>query len=126
MSQPLTFDKAVQQVYFNVDVKNASVDSIINDFAKVAQDYNVSNEMSSLSIILDMNKGGKATKVFYSFKFIKSPLFGTTIDSGYIKVSVGKVGNIKKIISIDWCFLFLTKENADVFFDKLEKIFIPL
>ena len=126
MSQILTFGKAVEQLYFNVDVKKASPESIITDFGKVAQEYRVSKEMSSLSVNLSMKVNGDAKLISHFFKFIKSPLPDTTIDSGYIKVSIGEVDNSKIIIDIDWCFSFLRKEDAEAFFEELKKMFAPL
>lgn len=126
MSQTLTFSKAVQQLYFDVDVKNASTDTIINEFNNVANEYRVTKGMSSLSVNLDMNIGGNAKKVSHVFKFIKSPLPNMVVDAGYIKVGIGEVGNSKKIIDIDWCFQFLNKADAEKFFEELKKLFTPI
>ena len=62
MSQIMTFDNAVQQLYFNVDITNKSIDSIINQFNNVAIEHNVSKSQFSLSINLDMNTSGHAKK----------------------------------------------------------------
>ena len=67
MSQTQTFSKAVQQLYFNVDVKKSSIITIINELKNVANEYNVSNGISSLSINLDMDMSGNAKKVSHIF-----------------------------------------------------------
>ena len=89
MSQTTTFSKAVQQLYFNVDVKNASVDTIISELSKIADGHNVSKGMSSLSVNLDMDMSGDAKKVSHVFKFNKSPLPNISVDTGYIEVTIG-------------------------------------
>ncbi len=126
MSQSTMFSKAVQQLYFNVDVKKASVDAIINELDKVANEHNVSKRMSSLSVNLDMDMNGNAKKVSHVFKFNKSPLPNMSVDNGYIKVTIGEVGSRKEITDIDWCFQFLNKTNAERFFEELNKIFTSI
>ncbi|MCX6322570.1 MAG: hypothetical protein NTZ41_00005, partial [Sphingobacteriales bacterium] len=74
---------------------------------------------------LDMNLSGNAQKVFHVFKFNKSPLLNMPVDTGYIKVTIGEVESIKKIIDIDWCFQFLNKSDAEKFFQMLIMIFTP-
>jgi hypothetical protein len=126
MSQTITFNKAVQQLYFNVDVKNVSVDTIISELSNIANEHKVSKGTTSLSVNLDMNMDGSAKKVSHVFKFNKSPLPSISVDTGYIKITVGEVGGDKKIIDIDWCFQFLSKTDAEKFFAELNKIFIPI
>lgn len=126
MSQTTTFSKAVQQLYFNVDVKNASVDTIISELSKIADGHNVSKGMSSLSVNLDMDMSGDAKKVSHVFKFNKSPLPNISVDTGYIKVTIGEVGSSKKITDIDWCFQFFNKPDAKKFFEELNKIFTSI
>lgn len=126
MSQNLTFGKAVQQLYYDVDVKKTSTDTIINGFRKIAQEHRVSGGMSSLSVNLDMNTNRNARKISHMFKFIKSPLPNMVVDTGYIKVIIGEAANSKKIIDIDWCFQFHAKVDAELFFEELKKLFIPI
>ncbi len=126
MSQTITFSKAVQQLYFNVDVKNVSVDTIISELSNIANEHNVNEGTSSLSVNLELNMEGNAKKVSHVFKFNKSPLPSISVDTGYIKVAVGEVGGDKKITDIDWCFQFLNKIDAEKFFAELNKIFTPV
>jgi hypothetical protein len=126
MTQTLTFGKAVQQLYYNVNIKSTSIDTIIKEFNNVANEYNVSKGMYSLSVNLDMNTSGNAKKVSHVFTFIKSPLPDMSVDTGYIKIGIGEDGNIKKILDIDWCFQFLNKTDAEIFFEELKKLFTPL
>jgi len=126
MSQTLTFSGAVQQLYFNVDVKNADVDTVINKFSTIANEHFVNKRMSSLSINLEMNMDGNAKKTSHVFEFSKSPLLNMVVDSGYIRIDVGEIGHSKKIIDINWCFQFLNKADAEMFFDQLKKLFTPI
>lgn len=126
MSQPITFSRAVQQLYFNVDVRNISVDRVISELGNIAIEHNVSKGMSSLSVNLDMNMSSNVRKVSHVFKFNKSPLPNMSVDTGYIKVTVGEAGGSKKIIDIDWCFQFLNKTEAEKFFEVLNGIFAPI
>lgn len=126
MSQTLTFSKAVQQLYDNVNVENTSIDTVINEFGKVAHEHHISKSMSSLSASLDMDMDGKAKKISHVFSFIESPLPDTKVDAGYIKLSIGEVENSKKVIDIDWCFQFVNKAEAEIFFERLKMIFVPL
>jgi len=126
MSQTLTFGKAVEQLYFNVDVTGKSPDSIINEFDMVAQEHHVSKPMSSLSVNMDMDAEGTAWKVSHTFKFSKGPLPNMANDSGYIKIGVGEIGDRKKIIEIEWCFRFQKELDAILFFEELKGIFMPL
>ena len=126
MSQTITFNKTVQQLYFGVDVKNLSTDTIINEFKQVAYGYHGHKGVSSLSVNLDVNMSGNAKKVSHIFNFIKSPLPNMVVDSGYIKVDIGEVENCKKIIDIDWCFQFVNKADAERFFEELKNLFSPL
>ena len=111
MTQELSFSKTIKQLYFNVDVKNASPDSVINEFAKLATEHKASTGMSSLSANLDMQMDGNVKKIFHFFKFINSPLPNFVVDKGYIKLSLGVAGTTKKILDIEWCFEFLKKAD---------------
>lgn len=126
MSQTMTFNKAVQQLYFNVDVRNASIDAIISKLGNIAFEHNVRKGVSSLSVNLDMDTSANAKKVSHVFKFNKSPLSNMLVDSGYIKITIGEVGSNKKVIDIDWCFQFLNKTEAEMFFKELNNIFTPI
>ena len=126
MTQELSFSKTIKQLYFNVDVKNASPDSVINEFAKLATEHKASTGMSSLSANLDMQMDGNVKKIFHFFKFINSPLPNFVVDKGYIKLSLGVAGTTKKILDIEWCFEFLKKADAEIYFDQLKKLFTPI
>ena len=126
MSQTLTFSKAVQQLFFNVDIKNGSPDTIINEFKKLAKDYHVNKGTSSLSVNLNMNMDGNARKVSHVFKFVKSPLPDMVVDTGYIKIDIGEIGNSRKIIDVDWSFQFRNKAEAEMFYGELKKLFKPI
>ncbi|TAD87616.1 MAG: hypothetical protein EAY75_06035 [Bacteroidetes bacterium] len=126
MCQTIPFSKAVQQLYFNVDVETLSVDAIISKLSNVASEHIVGKRMASLSVNLDMNLSGNAKKVTHVYKFNKSPLPNMSVETGYIKVTVGEVEGNKKITDIDWCFQFLNETDAKKFFKELSKIFTAI
>jgi hypothetical protein len=126
MSQNLTFDKAVQKLYFNIDVKNTSVDIVINDFKNASNEHQVNKGTSSLSLNLNMGMDNSSSKASHIFKFDKSPLPDMSVDSGFVKVDIGEAGGVTKIVNVDWCFYFLNKTDAETFFENLVKIFMPI
>lgn len=123
MSQAKTFSAAVQQLYFNIDIQNSSVDTILSQFSKVSTANSISTSLSSLSVNFDMEIDRKVNKVSHLFKFNKSPLLYIPIDNGYIKITISEFDNSKKIVDIDWCCEFLNKHDAKRFFNELVKIF---
>lgn len=128
MAQNLNFSKTVQELYFSIDVKNLSVDSVISKFMQTPGLHHVEKAMysKSLTLNLDMETDNEVKKITHIFQFNKSPLPKICIDSGYIKIGVGEEKSTKKIIEIDWCLQFYNKSDAEFCFEELKRVFTPL
>ena len=126
MSQNLTFKNAIQQLYYGVDVKDASYDTILTNFSNVANKHTVRVGSTKLLDNIDMGIDRQIEKKSHVFTFIKSPFNQLKIDSGEITINIGESQKVKKILSVDWCLYFLKKEDAEIFFNYLTTIFTPV
>ncbi|MBI1782594.1 MAG: hypothetical protein HYR66_14710 [Sphingobacteriales bacterium] len=127
MSQTLTFENALKNLYFGVDIKKAS--SSLVDTLMTVQNLHHSDTVvrqSNLNINMQLKTDKEAWNYRHIFIFTKSPLPGLKIDSGYIEASIGEAPEIKKLLGVNWCVQFDNKIDAEKFYNKLIETFAPL
>ena len=127
MSQTLTFDRAVRRLYFGVDIIKAS-SSLVDTFLAVDNLHHSDtvNRQSNLNLYMQLKTDKEAWSNRHTFTFTQSPLPYLKITSGYIEVTIGEAPNIKKLLDLQWCVQFDNKKDAEIYFDKLKKIFEAL
>ncbi|MEO7486272.1 MAG: hypothetical protein ABIU77_04195 [Ferruginibacter sp.] len=127
MAQTLTFDSAVRRLYFGVDIVKAS-GSLVDTFLTLDNLHHSDTvkRQSNLNLYLETGTGKEALLNKHLFTFTQSPLPGLKITSGYIEVTIGETLHIKKLLDIHWCVQFNDKADAEIYFDKIKKIFDPL
>ena len=127
LSQTLTFDSAVRRLYFGVDIIKAS-SSLVDTFLTVDNLHHSDtvNRQSNLNLDIQLKADKEAWSNRHTFTFSQSPLPDLEITSGYIEVIIGEAPNIKKLLDIRWCVQFDNKKDAEIYFNKLKKIFEPL
>lgn len=126
MSQSKSFSNLSRELYFNVDIKHSSCDTVIAKFDKLAKEHTIQSGIRSLSTNLDMNSDSNAQKQIHIFKFNDSPIVELSFSSGQLKLEIGISDQVKKILNLEWLFLFNTQDKADSFFKKLQDIFLPV
>lgn len=126
MAQKTSFKKAVEQLYFNVDITDKSINNVITGLKANAELYQAKPGYYSLSNNLDIGPDDSVTTVFHNFQFSKSPLVNLSIDTGYIRIKIGESRTYRKILNIDWRFQFSNKTDADLFFEGLKQMFTPV
>jgi len=127
LSQPASFDKAVRQLFFDVNIYKAS-SSIVDSFERVADlKYNdtVVNQWS-LSASLFLETKEEAWTSGHKFSFSKSPIAGFKIRSGQIIVRLVETSTTKKVMGLEWEVDFNNKKEGELFYNKLKEIFAPL
>ena len=127
MSQTLTFDSAVRHLFFRVDIIKAS-SSLVDTFLTVGNLHHIDtvNRQSNLNLYMQLKTNKEAWSNRHTFTFTQSPLPDLKITSGYIEVIIGEAPNIKKLLDLQWCVQFDNKKDAEIYFDKLKKIFEAL
>jgi hypothetical protein len=127
MSQALTFENALRNLYFGVDIKKAS-SSLVDTLMTVPSLHHKETvvRQSNLNISMQLNTDKEAWSDRHIFTFTKSPLSGLKIKSGYIEVSIGEASGIKKLLDVSWCVQFDNKTDAEIFYNKLMEIFARL
>ena len=126
-SQALTFDKAIQHLFFGVDITRAS-GSLVDSFMAIKDLHHRDTviRQSSLGTALEMEADKQTWSSRHEFTFSKSPLEGETIKAGKITVKIGENGEIKKLLDISLIFEFENKKDAEVYFINLKNMFRPL
>ena len=127
MSQTLTFDSTVRRLFFGVDIVKAS-SSLVDTFLTVCNLHHSDtvNRQSNLNLNMQLATDKEAWSNRHTFTFTQSPLPDLKITSGYIGVTIGEAPNIKKLLDLQWCIQFDKKKDAEIYFDKLKKIFEAL
>ncbi|MES2774412.1 MAG: hypothetical protein V4722_09520 [Bacteroidota bacterium] len=127
MSQTLTFENAVKNLYFGVDVKKAS-GSLVDTLMTVTRLHHSDTvvRQRNLNVNMQLNTDKEAWSDRHIFTFSKSPLTDLKINSGYIEVSIGEAPGIKKLLDVNWCVQFQNKIDAEKFYNKLKEVFAPL
>jgi hypothetical protein len=127
MAQSLTFDSAVRRLYFDVDIIKAA-GSLADTFMGIDELHHndTVTRQSSLNISMQMNSDKEAWSYKHVFTFTKSPISGLKIKSGHIDVNIGQASKIKKLLGLEYYIDFNNKIDANLFFERLKKIFKPL
>jgi hypothetical protein len=127
MSQNQTFDRAISNLFFDVDIFNAS-SSVVDSFRKVNfleySDTVVNQWNLSTSIFMKGKEGAWSSR--HVFSFAKSPLPGLKIHSGQIIVNLRETSKVKEFMGVEWLIDFDNREDGEVFYNKLREIFAPL
>ncbi|MDB5202978.1 MAG: hypothetical protein JWQ27_2387 [Ferruginibacter sp.] len=125
-AQSLTFDNAVRQLFFGVDILKAK-NSILDTLSSVKNLHrsNTTTKRLSMDVGIDSGDGG-GLEVTRSFVFTKSPVAGLSIKKGSVNVTMGEAGDLKKLLGLSLWIGFANKAQAEAFFDNLKKMFLPL
>ena len=126
-SQTMTFDKAIDNLYFGVDITKVSgflVDTFLtmNDL----HHNDIVTRQSNLGVSMQLQSDKQAWSDRHTFTFTKSPLRDLKIKSGIIRLTIAELDDTKKLLDLQWSVDFNTKNDAELYFEQLAKIFKPL
>jgi len=121
MGQPLSFDKAARQLFFETDIIKSSSSLVDTLLTKNFLHYN-NNVIRRIN--LDIDSGG--WDVTHTFEFKESPLPEFKIKSGRINIILAEANKVKKLQDVNLSMNFNSQEEANLFFDYLKKTFEPL
>ena len=127
MPQVQTFNGAIKQLFFNVDISKAP-EALVDIFSSL-EDLNHIDETlrrMNLNVAMDLGDDKPGWSVTHTFNFNKSPLPNLHIKSGSIHVTIGEAIDIKKLLDVRLVFIFNSKNEAYLFFEYLKKTFEPL
>jgi len=126
-SQTLTFNKAVESLYFGVDIPKAS-GFLVDTFLTMSDLHHNDRvvRQSSLGVSMQLQTDKQAWSDRHTFTFTKSPLRDLKIKSGIIKVTIAELDDTKKLLDLQWTVDFDNKNDADLYFKRLQKLFQPL
>jgi hypothetical protein len=126
-AQQTAFENAVNNLFFNVDIKKAS-DRIITAFlsTKALHCNDTVTRQFGIDVHMRLHTDSEAWTDRYIFIFTESPLKGLKIDSGYILVSIDETDSIRKLHGINWVVQFTSKKDGQAFFKEIKKIFAPV
>lgn len=124
----LSFTKTIDTVFFGVNIANSSADAVLKELYDVSQLEPPKKGIESVSLSTNMALGSKgmSKKRTFSFKILGTPIKDLKFNLGYIKIGIGEVRDVKKIIDIESCLQFSNKEYAELAFIKLIEMFSPV
>ena len=113
--QDTTFDKKVQQLFFDVDLSN-QLTSLVDTFAIIKElTYKKPNEYGIHRLTgIDWK---------HSFSFTRHPYLTNHFDTGLIDIKIREQNNIKSVFDISWTLQFDKLENAKEVFEELKNHF---
>lgn len=127
VSQPANFETALSNLFFGVRVIEAGdglVDTLMTVPSLHPNDTLVTESSLSLNMRLGTGKDGWCDR--YRFTFTESPLPGLKIKSGYIEISIGHADRLKKLLDVNWSVQFGNRTDANRYYARIQKIFIPI
>ena len=126
-AQDLTFLRAVDSLYFGVDVNKFS-SSLLDSFIKVKRLHHADEviRQSNLSLNIQLQTDKKIWSSKHTFIFTESPLSNLKIDSGFIYVITAQVDSFNKLLDLKWELQFDTKTDALKYLDMLKELFSNL
>lgn len=111
--QDISFDKKVEQLFFNVDVSNRSVSPVKAFIDNKLLSYEKPEGYTEYPFI------GKSWR--HNFVFTKHPSLKSRFNKGQIEVRIVDNGMGEKVDEIGWSLWFHKKEDALKSFDELVK-----
>lgn len=126
-AQGLTFLRAVDSLYFGVDVNKFS-SSLLDSLVKVKRLHHADEviRQSNLNLNIQLQTDKQVWSSKHTFIFTESPLPNLKIDSGFIFVTTAQVDSVNKLIDLKWEIQFDTKTDAIKYLDRLKELFSNL
>lgn len=123
-AQDLTFLRAVDSLYFGVNV-NIFSGSLLDSFCKVKWLHHANEVIcqSNLNLNIQLQTDKQVWSSKHTFIFTESPLPNLKIDSGFIYLTTAEVDSLNKLLDLKWELQFDNKTDAIMYLDRLKELF---